>query len=279
MSLMEAERIAFKYGDRTVLQEVSLAVEKGEVLALLGPNGSGKSSLLKILLGLLAPAAGRVLLDEQPIAQLSRSEMARKMAYVPQAHSLSFPYVVRDVVMLGRLAHQSFYGGYSNRDRSIVMSALGRLGIQHLAQRPYTAISGGERQLVLIARALAQGARLLIMDEPVSGLDYGNQLRLLEHIRNLAAEGYTVIKSTHFPDHAFQVSDKVVLLSGGTAIAQGHPLHVMTKDVLRRLYRIELEVVIREDGLAYCVPATMHPSMHPKGTGDHWPDYLELTGP
>lgn len=275
MSLMKAEGISFRYGARTILQDVSLAIEKGEVLALLGPNGSGKSSLLKILLGLLVPVAGRILLDEQPITQLSRTEMARKIAYVPQAHSLSFPYLVRDVVMLGRLAHQSLFGSHSKRDFHLVTSALDQLGIRHLEQRPYTAISGGERQLVLIARALAQGAGLLIMDEPVSGLDYGNQLRLLQHIRNLACEGYTVIKSTHFPDHAFQVSNQVVLLSGGTVIAQGSPLHVMTKDVLQRLYRIELEVAIRKDGRAYCVPA----SMHPRGAGDHSPNCLEMTGP
>lgn len=264
MSVMVAESISFRYGNRKILHDVSLSVEKGEVLALLGPNGSGKSSLLKILLGLLAPATGRVLLEEQSIAHLSRDQLARKVAYVPQAHSLSFPYLVREVVMLGRLAHQSLFGVPSKRDLHIVTTALDQLGIRHLEQRLYTAISGGERQLVLIARALTQGAPLLVMDEPVSGLDYGNQLRLLERIRDLAHEGYTVIKSTHFPDHALQVSDQVVLLSGGTVMAQGCPLHVMTKQALQRLYRIELEVAVREDGRAYCVPV----SIHPGGAGD-----------
>lgn len=134
------------------------------------------------------------------------------------------------------------------------MGALERIGIGQPAMRPYTAISGGERQLALIARALAQGAELLIMDEPVSGLDYGNQLRLLLEVQRLARDGYTVVKSTHFPDHAFLCSDAVVLLHQGKILADGAPREVMTSDTLRKLYGVEVSIVEREDGLLSCVP-------------------------
>lgn len=176
------------------------------------------------------------------------------MAYVPQAHMLSFPYHVLDVVLLGRLAHQSFLESYSTDDKRIAAEMLKRLGIEHLALRSYTEISGGERQLALIARALAQEAEVLVMDEPVSGLDYGNQLRLLQEVRRLATDGYTVIKTTHFPNHAFLSSDAVLLLHHGRVLARGLPAEVMTTDTLRQLYGVDVEIVPREDGLLYCVP-------------------------
>jgi iron complex transport system ATP-binding protein len=253
MTILDARDLTFAYGERRVLDGVSFHVKRGQVLSLLGPNGSGKSTLLKILLGLLQPRSGSVLLNAQPVGALDVKQRARKMAYVPQAHTLSFPYRVIELVLLGRLAHQSFLGSCSQADRRLACEALQRMGIEHLAMRSYAAISGGERQLALIARALAQGAKVLIMDEPVAGLDYGNQLRLLQEIRTLASDGYTIVKSTHFPDHAFLSSDAVILLHQGKILAHGAPEEVMTTDTLRQLYGVEVRIVSR-DGLLSCVP-------------------------
>lgn len=255
MSALDAEGISFRYGERLILNEVSFSVAGGRVVSLLGPNGSGKTTLLKVLLGLLRPTKGRVRIDECPVNKLSARHRARKLAYVPQAHALSFPYRVLDIVLLGRLPYVSFFGSYSNHDRRAAHEALDRMGIVHLASRSYATVSGGERQLALIARALAQGAEVLIMDEPVSGLDYGNQLRLLLEVQALAREGYTVVKSTHFPDHAFLSSDAVVLLHEGKILAQGLPSDVITATHLRQLYGVDVSIVSRGDGLLCCVPA------------------------
>lgn len=255
--MIEAHDIAFSYGDRVVLDGVSLTTARGEVVSLLGPNGSGKSTLLKILLGLLAPQRGDVTVDGHRLASLSYRRRARLMAYVPQAHALSFPYRVLDVVLLGRLARQTFFGRPSCEDLRLATDALARLGIGHLAQRAYTAISGGEQQLTLIARALAQGADTLIMDEPVSGLDYGNQLRILCEMQTLAQDGLTVLKSTHFPDHVFLGSDRVILLHRGKILSAGAPDEAMTDEHLERLYDVKVKIMSRDDGVRCCVPLSV----------------------
>ncbi len=256
MTALEAHGVTFSYGRRLVLDGVSLSAPRGRVLSLLGPNGCGKSTLIKIMLGLLRPQGGRVWLDGCEVSRLSIRERARRMAYVPQAHTLSFPYRVRDVVLMGRFAHRHlFQQTYSAHERRLAHGAMERLGIAHLADRIYTEISGGERQLALIARAVAQGAAILMMDEPVSGLDYGNQLRLLREVRALAEEGFTVLKSTHFPDHAFLSSDAVVLMHQGKVLAQGSPDEAMTRDRLHLLYGVEVNILTQEGGIRCCVPA------------------------
>lgn len=254
MSALTADEVTFRYGDRVILDGVSFSVSGGQVVSLLGPNGSGKTTLLKILLGLLRPMRGSVTINNCPMNDLPARDRARKLAYVPQAHALSFPYRVFDIVLLGRLPYLSFFGSYSREDRWASQDALDRMGISHLASRSYAAVSGGERQLVLIARAIAQGAEVLIMDEPVSGLDYGNQLRLLLEVQALARDGYTVVKSTHFPDHAFLSSDAVVLLHKGKILAQGLPGDVITPGHLQQLYDVDVSIVTREDGLLCCLP-------------------------
>lgn len=256
MMALEARNVTFSYGARLVLDGISLSVPRGRVLALLGPNGCGKSTLIKLILGLLRPQGGAVLLDGCDVSRLSNRERARRMAYVPQAHTLSFPYRVSEVVLMGRFAHRHlFQQAYSAEEYGLAQGAMERVGVAHLAARIYTELSGGERQLALIARALAQGADILVMDEPVSGLDFGNQLRLLREVRALAEEGFTVIKSTHFPDHAFLSSDEVVLMHHGKVLAQGTPEETMTKDRLQLLYGVEIEVLTQENGIRCCVPA------------------------
>lgn len=222
---------------------LDLSLNAGEVLCVLGPNGSGKTTLFRTLLGLLPAVGGGVEVAGQALASLSRTDLARQLAYVPQAHAGVFAYRVEDVVLMGRSAHLGWMSAPSPADRLLARQALERLGIAHLHATPYTEISGGERQLVLIARALAQQAQLLVMDEPTASLDFGNQLRVLREIDALRRDGMAVLMSTHQPEHALRSADRVALMQGGHLLACGPPAAVMTPSALASLYGLtELEV-------------------------------------
>lgn len=234
--------LAFGYGTRTVGSGVSFSLGAGEVLCLLGPNGGGKTTLFKTLLGLLPAKAGRVTLDGGDLAKASRKEIARDIAYVPQAHAAFFPFSVREVVAMGRASRLGPFSAPGAADDAAVAAALATLGIQHLAEAIYTEISGGERQLALIARALAGAPRLLVMDEPTASLDFGNQARVLGQVRRLAKAGIAVILSTHDPDHALLCADRVAALHGGTLVAYGPPAQTITPALLRLIYGIDVVV-------------------------------------
>jgi len=239
---LEAQGVGCDYGRRRVLDQIDLSLAPGEVVALLGPNGAGKSTLLRCLLGLAAPARGRVTLGGRPLREYGRRTLARHLAYVPQAHVAPFPYSIAQVVMLGRLPHGGPWSTPGAADHDRVAQILARLGIAHLAGRPYTEVSGGERQLALIGRALAQAAPLVIMDEPATGLDYGNQWRLLQLVRTLADEGLAFLLSTHTPEHAAYVASRVALLHGGRLIADAPPTDAITPAHIRRLYGIDVDL-------------------------------------
>jgi len=234
--------LQFSRGKRAVLDGVTFGFGAGEIVALLGANGAGKSTLFRLLLGFLTPKRGDVRLDGAPLSQFSRREIAKRVAYVPQGHVTPFPYTVREVVMLGRLPETGLLRAPRAEDREIVEGIIARLGIERLIDRPYTEISGGERQLALIARALAQGARLLVMDEPATGLDYGYQLRLLRHLSDLSADGHGVLVSTHHPEHAMQIATRIAILHEGRIDADGAPQAVVTAERIRRIYGVEVEV-------------------------------------
>jgi len=253
-AVIEAREIEHGYGPGMVLDGVSLDFDEGQLVSLLGPNGCGKTTLLKILLGLIVPRQGSVLFRGRPIQRISRREYARHVAYVPQSHRSAFPYSVEDVVAMGRLPHDSLWLQSAARHEPWVDEALAKLEITHLRKRAYTQISGGERQLTLIARALAQGADTIIMDEPTSALDYGHQVRLLEQLHKLTKQGLTCIKSTHTPEHALWVSDRVVLLQDGKVIADGEPRAQITPESLHRLYRVHVDSVTGPDGRVAYVP-------------------------
>ncbi len=252
--LLVAENVTFGYPDKPVLHDVSLAVRRGEIISLLGPNGSGKTTLLKTLLGFHRIEKGRVLFEGRSISSLDLKSLARSIAYVPQIHRASFAYRVVDVVLMGRIPHKSFFSRYTDEDMDIALATLDKLSILHLKERPYTRISGGERQLTLIARAMTQGAHTFIMDEPANGLDYGNQIKLLEGLMDLCDEGYTFIKSTHFPDHALWVADRVVMLKEGRIIADGAPDDVITSENLFALYGREVDVHSLRESFKVCIP-------------------------
>ncbi len=248
------DHVTYGYARRPVLHDILFTVTSGEIVSLLGPNGSGKTTLLKLLLGFYQPETGEVRLDGRPVSSYAPKALARRMAYVPQVHHPVFGYRVLDVVLMGRMPHKRYFFHYSAADEKIALDALARLNIVHLRDRSYTQVSGGERQLILIARALAQGADIFVMDEPINGLDYGNQLRLLTGIADLAEGGYTFIKTTHFPDHALWVSDRAVMLKAGRVVADGATASVVTRDNLYNLYRISVDVITLQSGRIICVP-------------------------
>ena len=255
MALIDMQHLSFSYRCREVLAGIDLSVAEGSVLALLGPNGSGKTTLLKLMIGLLKPARGKVSLNGRDIRAMPQRELAQQVAYVPQVHKEAFAFRVFDVVLMGRMPHKTFFSRYGREDHRIASGALEKLAIEHLADRPYTEVSGGERQLALIARAMAQGARVFIMDEPTNGLDYGNQIRLLERLKALSADGYTFVFSTHHPDHAMAVADRVVMMRKGVIAHDGIVGDTVNQASLMDLYNVDVRLFSVEEGVCVCVPA------------------------
>jgi iron complex transport system ATP-binding protein len=252
--MLAVRDLGFGYGTKAVGRGVSLDVAAGEVLCLLGPNGSGKTTLFKTMLGLIPAQAGEVLLDGRPLGSLSRPEIATRVAYVPQAHAAQFPFRVLDMVTMGRTAHLGLFAAPSPADRQKARDALAALGIAGLAETEYTHISGGQRQLALIARALAQDAPAIIMDEPTASLDFGNQVVVLGEVKRLAARGLAVVLSTHDPDHAFSVGSRVALLDAGRLVAQGTPPEVLTRQRLRAVYGVDVVIERLSQGQTVCAP-------------------------
>ncbi len=238
---LEGRNLTIGYRDRIVGSGLDVTLDRGEVLALLGPNGSGKTTLLKTLLGLIAPREGGVWIGERSLASYRLRERARLIAYVPQAHVATFAFAVEAVVLMGRSAHGSLLSHPTGADRAAVARALERFGIGALAARPYTMISGGERQLVLLARALAQEPQYIVLDEPTASLDFGNQGKVLQEMRALAAAGHGVLFTTHDPNHALRAADRAYLLRDGARLADGAARDVLTRAELERLYRAPIE--------------------------------------
>lgn len=240
---------AFGYGNGDVFSGLSLSIGPGEVLCLLGPNGCGKTTLLRCLSGSLRLRHGSVFLGDRNIASLPVEEIAKQVGIVHQEHAMLFPYTVLEMVRMGRSAYLGMFSSPSSRDTQIADEALKSVNIAHLRDKPYTQISGGERQLALVARALAQEPEILLLDEPTSHLDFGNQVLVLETVLQLAEQRkMSIIMSTHFPNHALLVASRVAMMRDGRFIALGEPGRVITKDNLRTLYGIDVEVVCLDNG-------------------------------
>ncbi|MFO1325070.1 MAG: ABC transporter ATP-binding protein [Burkholderiales bacterium] len=253
--MLQVDDLAFGYGTRVVGSGVTFSVAPGETLAVLGSNGSGKTTLFRTLLGLLPPLSGRVTIDGEDIANLAPQALARRLAYVPQQQTTAFAFTVDDAVLMGRAAAIGWFAQPAARDRSAVADALSRVGIAHLSARRMTEISGGERQLALIARALAQGAQILVLDEPTANLDYGNKLRVLAELERLRAAGCAILFSTHEPDHALAHADRALLLADGKPLALAGVAEALTGETLSRLYGVAVRVT-EVDGVRRAFPIT-----------------------
>lgn len=252
---LAAESLAFGFPGRTVGRGVSFALAPGEVMCVLGPNGGGKTTLFRTILGLLPRHEGNISIGTDALETLDRAEIARRVGYVPQGHASYFAYSVREMVLMGRTAHLGTFASPAKTDFTVANRAMEALGIAQLADRPVTEISGGERQLALVARALAQEPRILVMDEPTASLDFGNQVRVLERISSLAAAGISILFSSHDPDHAFLCAQRALLLAEGRALEIGAPREVIRPDTLERLYRVSVQVIGLQGGGHTCLPA------------------------
>ena len=230
--------LEYGFSSRKVGEGVTFTLAPGETLAVLGGNGAGKTTLFRTLLGLLPARSGRVDVDGVPVAALTAAQRAASLAYVPQQHSPAYAFSVTDAVLMGRASHLGAFARPGRRDRIAVADALATLGISSLATRPVTEISGGERQLVMIARALAQAAPILVLDEPTASLDFGNRARVLAEIDRLRASGLTIVFSTHEPDHALAHADRALLLSQGRPLALDAVERALTAENVAALYRV-----------------------------------------
>ena len=234
--MLTVRHLHFSYGGTPVLAGVSLTATTGEVCGLFGPNGCGKTTLFRCCLGLLRGRAETLTVDGVSIVGLPPAERARLMAYVPQEHKPPFPLLVRDVVMLGRTPYVGLLGRATPADRRIVDETLDWIGLRELAARPYDRLSGGQRQLVLIARAVAQRTPVMLLDEPASGLDFHNQLLIWQVLRSLAASGTAVLCCTHDPNHVFWFCDRVVVMRAGRVVTEGPPAEALGTVTLQSLY-------------------------------------------
>lgn len=246
------------YGKRVILHDVSLTAETGQTICLLGKNGAGKTTLFKSLLGILPVIAGKVRLDGSDISKLGRVEFARLVAYVPQARMLPFPFSVREVVLFGRTPHLSPFSVPGKEDKRIVEECLEMLHIAHLGNRTFTRLSGGEQQMVIIARALAQQPAFIIMDEPTSSLDFGNQTQVISKVNELKNQSLGIIMATHSPDQVFMCDADVAIVHHGKLWKQGYCNEVITEEVLREVYSVDVTIsdVGRDAGQSrrICVP-------------------------
>ncbi len=235
---------SFSYNRETpVLQDISFSADEGEVVAILGPNGVGKTTLMKCLLGFLPWDSGMTRVDDKDIREIKGKELWRRIAYVPQAREPAFSYRTEDMVLLGRSPYLGNFSVPGKKDYAIAMKAMETAGITHLKGKNCSQISGGELQLVLIARALAAEPEFLILDEPESGLDFRNQIVVLDLIRRLSREqGLTVIINTHYPDHALRVSDHALLLFGNGAHLFGRTEHMLTEEHMRAAFNVDIAI-------------------------------------
>ena len=252
--MLEVGDLAFGFPGRTIGRGISFTLGAGEVMCVLGPNGGGKTTLFRTLLGLLEKHSGSIAFQGAALESLSRREIARRVGYVPQGHSAYFAFTVREFVLMGRTAYLGAFASPAANDFLVVNRVLESLGIAALAERPITEISGGERQLALVARALAQEPRLLVLDEPTAGLDFGNQVRVLEKISNLSGKGISILFSSHHPDHAFMCAGRALLLAEGRALEIGRPQEVIRSDTLQRLYGVPAQVLSTEAGVHAFLP-------------------------
>lgn len=247
--IIQVKNATFGYdANNNVFEDKNFAIGNGEILSILGPNGCGKTTLLKCLNGLFRLKRGEIYIEGKNINSLKRNVVGKKVGYVPQKQDWTFPYSVLDMVLMGRAPHINYFYSPKSKDIKIAEEAIENLGISHLADRPYPNISGGEAQIVLIARALAAEPMVLLLDEPTSHLDFKNQIVILNMLDKLAKEkNIAAIMTTHFPDHALSISDKALLMGNGKAGIMGNPSNVITEQNLMDVFEMNVRIISFEE--------------------------------
>ena len=241
--MLKVKNLSFYYNKgRDVLSDISFDLNKNDILCLLGSNGTGKTTLLRCLLALNRPLMGTIEIDGKDITKETPRNRAKYMAYVPQASAIAFPYLAEEVVLMGRISHLTMGAKPTQKDRKLCHDVLKDLEIYHLKDKIFNQMSGGEQQMFLVARAMVQQAKILVMDEPTANLDYSNQVKILKVIKQLSQEGYSVLMTSHFPDHAFLAGNKVMLMKEGKILKIGNPEKVITSESLTRLYDTKVYV-------------------------------------
>lgn len=243
--IYEVKNVRYKYPETTrmILDDVSFSFGKGEIVSILGPNGAGKSTLMNCMMGLLEPEAGEILLNGKLVSKMERKDVATCVSYVQQMHTPKFPYTVLDFVIMGCAPKIGMFRKPKEEDEEAAVEALVELGIQHLANTPYTDLSGGERQQVTIAQAIVQKPQVLLFDEPTSHLDYGNQIKILRLIKRMADRGYTTVITTHNPDHAILLGGKTILLDRSGKLETGRTEDMLTEERLNKVYQADLRLI------------------------------------
>jgi iron complex transport system ATP-binding protein len=252
---LTSKNLSVGYGGCAVVEQVNVQLKTGEILCLLGPNGSGKSTLIKTLLNLIKPCEGQVLLNNIALQEIPVDELAKQLAYVPQTHNSSLGFSVGETVLMGRTRQWGLFGGPTSADYKAVDEALEQLGIAALKPRDFNLLSGGQQQLVLIARALCQGAQTLVLDEPTANLDFANAAKVMQTLALLAAQGKSVVFSSHNPQDALAVNATVCLLKGRAVLAQGPAHEVITSEALSVLYGLPVTVSITATGHTAVIPS------------------------
>ncbi|MSA03304.1 ATP-binding cassette domain-containing protein [Lactonifactor sp. BIOML-A3] len=245
---LEIKDVSFSYGkDRILFKNVSFTLDKGRIFSVLGANGAGKSTLLKCIANLLRPCRGEICLDGVSLHRMEQREVARKIGYVPQTHTAAYGYLVRDFVVMGRAPYLRAFEKPSGEEYRMAEEVLEEMEIIHLADRPYTELSGGEAQKVMIARTIVQQPDIILMDEPTNHLDYGNQMRMMKMIMKLAGKGFGILMTSHMPDHVLLLEGEVGILNDEGEFITGKAADIMTEDNLSRLYRAKLDLVFMEE--------------------------------
>lgn len=246
--IYEINNLTFTYPgtERRVLDRASLSLKKGEILCILGPNGAGKTTLLNCMAGLLASQEGEIRLCGRDIRQMSGKETAALVGYVPQVHTPAFDYTVADFVLMGSAPRVGMFAKPGETETIRAKEAMKQMGILHLADRSYMEISGGERQQALIARAIVQEPEVILFDEPTAHLDYGNQHRVLKMIKEMSRQGFSIVITTHNPDHALLLDDHAAIVKKTGTIISGKSSEIITEKTLCEVYGIDLKLIYVE---------------------------------
>ncbi len=253
---LEVKNATFSYKKgHPIFKDISFTLKQGEIFCLLGPNGAGKSTLLNCLGNLFDLEAGTISFDGKEISSMSRVEIAKRIGYIPQFHNPVFPYLVFDFVLMGRTPYIGVFSSPKEADLTLTKKAIEAVGISHLSQKHYNEISGGERQLVMFAKVLAQEPDIILLDEPTSHLDFANQMKILSLVENLAKSGFSIIMTSHFPDNAFLISTKVGLLKGQSFIDMGPANQTITEENMKRAFGMDVKIVfIEQANRSICIP-------------------------